>query len=158
MKNRDLIGSLFWIAFGIFFITGSLKAGLIRKGIPGPGFVPFISAIVLISLALSIFILSLRATKEGERDIEKDYFRPKKGSFAKSSIALLVLFAYGFFLEYSGYLLTTLIFMLFATRLVEPPKWRTSFIVAVMTAVVSYILFVIVLGIQLPPGVWEFKG
>ena len=154
MKNRDLIGSLFWIAFGAFFIAGSLKVGLIRKGIPGPGLVPFISAIILVFLALIIFIPALRSKKAGEREEEKEDVSLKRAGLAKSSIALLVLFAYGYFLEYSGYFFTTLVFMLLVSRLIESPKWRTSFILAVVTAVVSYILFVMVLGIQLPTGIW----
>jgi len=155
MRNRDLIGSLFWIAFAVFFITGSVKAGLIRKGIPGPGFVPFLSAVVLISLALIIFIPALkRNQKEADGKAEKASLFPDRAGLKRVLVAPVVLFAYSFLLDYLGYLTTTVMFMLFSSRLVAPPKWRTNLIISVLTAVISYILFVVMLGIQLPAGLW----
>ena len=67
MKNRDLVSSLFWMGFGILFLIGAMVQGLIRRGIPGPGFVPFIVAAVLICLSLSVFFPALvKKTKESE--------------------------------------------------------------------------------------------
>ena len=64
MKNRDLHSSMFWMGFGVLFVVGSLQQGLLRKGIPGPGFLPFILGIVLMGLSLMIFIPALSKKEE----------------------------------------------------------------------------------------------
>lgn len=151
MKNRDLFSSLFWMGFGVLFLIGALQQGLMRKGVPGPGFLPFISGIILISLSFMVLIPALGDEKKkwGAK------FFPERDSWKKISFALLALFAYGVSLGYAGYLLTTFLFMLFIMRLLEPVIWRTVLIVALATAIFSYLLFVFLLEVQLPVGILE---
>lgn len=153
MKNRDLFSSLFWMAFGVLFLVGAWQQGLMRKGVPGPGFLPFISGIVLISLSLMVLIPALGDKKEERGAGEKEKFFPQRDSPRKILLALVFLFAYGISLEYAGYLLTTFLFMVFISRLVEPERWRTVLILAFFTSVLSYLLFVVLLEVQLPKGI-----
>ena len=152
MKNRDLFSSLFWMGFGILFLIGALNQGLIRKGIPGPGFVPFIVAIILISLSLLVFIPAVGKKREGDQTAGSTKFFPEEDSFKKIFLALVALFAYGAVLEYGGYILTTFVFMLVTSRLIERIKWIKLFILAALTAVLSYLLFYS-LEVQLPQGI-----
>jgi hypothetical protein len=46
--------------------------------------------------------------------------------------------------------------MFFMARLVEPKGWRTNALLALLTAVLSYLLFVVLLEVQLPKGLLEF--
>jgi putative tricarboxylic transport membrane protein len=152
MKNRDVFSSLFWMGFGAVFLIGALNQGLIRKGIPGPGFVPFIVAIILISLSLMVFIPAL-GRKRGESETTgKPGFFPEKDSLKKILLALVALFAYGAVLEYGGFILTTFVFMLFMSRLIERIKWIKVLAIAFLTAVLSYLLFY-ALEVQLPQGI-----
>lgn len=152
MKNRDLLSSFFWMVFGALFLIGALKQGLIRKGIPGPGFVPFIVAIVLISLSFMVFIPALSKKTEGNQTTGSPKFFPEKGSFKKIFLALIALFAYGVALEYGGYILTTFVFMLFMSRLIEQIRWTKVFMIAFLTAILSYLLS-FALEVQLPQGI-----
>jgi hypothetical protein len=152
VKNRDLLSSLFWMGFGALFLIGALKQGLIRKGIPGPGFVPFIVAIILISLSLMVFIPALGKRREGSQTTESPKFFPEEESFKKIFLALIALFVYGVALEYGGYILTTFAFMLFMSRLIERIKWIKVLAIAFLTAVLSYLLF-FALEVQLPEGI-----
>jgi len=157
VKNRDLFSSLFWMGFGILFLVGALQQGLMRKGIPGPGFVPFIVAVILISLSLMVFIPALgRKEKEGQPAGGENFF-PEKDSLRKIALALIALFAYGMVLHTLGYILTAFLFMLFMSRLIESRSWIRMFILALLTAVVSYFLF-LALEVQLPQGVLEILG
>ena len=56
MRTRDLVSSLFWMGLGMAFLIGSLMQGLIRRGVPGPGFLPFLTGAALIVLSLMVFI------------------------------------------------------------------------------------------------------
>ena len=154
MKNRDLFSSLFWMGFGAVFLVSALKQGLIRRGIPGPGFVPFIVAVILISLSLMVFIPALGKKREGGQSTERPKFFPEKDSSKKIFLALIALFAYGAALEYGGYIVTTFAFMLFMSRLIERIKWRKVFAIAFLTAVLSYLLF-FALEVQLPQGIFD---
>jgi len=150
MSRRDIWSGLVWLGVGIIFVVGSLRAGLFRKGIPGPGFLPFIIALSLIVLSFMAFFPALSRKKEDAAEVEN--FFPEKESFKKVLLGLMALFAYGFALEYTGYLITTFVFMIFTSRIMERGKWTGPLIMAVLTAVLSYLLFVS-LEVQLPRGV-----
>ncbi len=156
MKNRDLFSSLFWIALGILFLVGALQQGLIRKGVPGPGFLPFLTAIVFISLSLVVLGTALGKRKRGSGAEEKIEFFPARDSWKKILLASFALFAYGVSLGYAGYILTTFLFMLFIMKVIEPQRWKTVFLIAVATVISTYMLFVVLLEVQLPRGLLEF--
>jgi hypothetical protein len=146
MKNRDLVSSIVWMALGGAFVAGALHLGLMRKGVPGPGFLPFLSGLALIIVSLFVLIPALVQKGKAEGG---DFF-PEPGSLQKLLSALAALFAFGVALEYAGYLITTFLFMLFIARLMEPKGWWTTTLIALLTAGLSYLLFVVLLEVQLP--------
>jgi putative tricarboxylic transport membrane protein len=148
MKNRDLVSSIVWMAFGGLFVVGALEQGLIRKGIPGPGFVPFLTGLALIAVSLFVLIPTLRRGNDNQGSA----FFPERGSFKKIMFALAALFGYGMALSYLGYLLTTFLFMFSMGRLMESKGWFATTLLALLTAVLSYLLFVVLLEVQLPQG------
>jgi len=152
MKIRDLISSVLWMGFAMLFIIGGLDQGLIRRGAPGPGFVPFLTGIALVGLALLVFFPALIG-KRGEDAVAVEKFFPEQGSLKRILLALLALVVYGLILNFAGYLITTFLFMTFACRLMEPEKWRTVLIVSAATAGLSYLLFIRLLDVPLPIGI-----
>ncbi len=152
MKNRDLVSSIIWMALGGLFVAGSLQQGLMRRGVPGPGFLPFFSGLALIFVSLFVLIPALVQREKAESSA----FFPEQGSFRKFLFALIALFAFGMAMEYAGYLLTTFLFMFLMARLVEPKGWGTLTLLALLTAVLSYLLFVVLLEVQLPKGWLDF--
>ncbi len=152
MKNRDLVSSIIWMALGGLFVAGALQQGLMRKGVPGPGFLPFFSGLALIFVSLFVLIPAL---SQREKEESGDFF-PERDSFRKLLFALVALFAFGIALEYVGYLLSTFLFMFFIVQLMESKGWRTTGLLALLTAVLSYLLFVVLLEVQLPKGLLGF--
>ncbi len=152
MRSRDLQSGFFCLALGILFAAASLHQGLMRKGVPGPGFLPFLTAILFAGLSLMVLIPALRRGKPQEKPAGEERFFPEKDSLKKVGLGLISLFAYGLVLSYAGYLITTFIFMLFILRLAEPVPWKTVIVTALATAVISYLLFVVLLEVQLPQG------
>ena len=152
MKNRDLVSSIIGIALGGLFVAGALQQGLMRRGVPGAGFLPFFSGIALIFTSLFVFFPALRKRKTAENAA----FFPERDSFRKLLLALVALGAFGAVLEYAGFVLTTFLFMLFVTRIMRPNEWRLAAVLALITAVASYLLFVVLLEVQLPKGLLGF--
>jgi len=150
MRRRDMWSSLAWLGVGIIFLVGSLWQGLFRRGIPGPGFLPAIIAVSVMVLSLLVFFPASSRKNEGAREVEN--FFPEKDSFKKIIFGLIALFAYGFALEYTGYVITTFLFMIFTSRIMEQGKWTGPLFMAALTAVLSYLLFVS-LEVQLPRGI-----
>ncbi len=152
MKNRELVGSIFWMVIGGLFVAGALQQGLMRRGVPGPGFLPFFSGLALIFFSLFVFIPALRRAKKNE----VGNFFPERDSLKKLLLALAALAAFGVGMEYAGYLVTTFLFMLFVPRIMRSKGWPTFAVIAGLTAVLSYLLFVVLLEVQLPKGLLGF--
>ena len=153
MKNRDLLSSVVLIVLGCLFVAGSLHTGLMRRDIPGPGFLPFFSGLALVFVSLFVLIPALGKTEKAES--VEDFF-PECDSFRKILLALVALVAFGAAMEYAGYLLTTFFFMFFVTWIMEPKRWRAFGVLALLTAVMSYLLFEVLLKVELPRGLLGF--
>jgi len=152
MRQRDIISSLIWILLGALFTVGGLQQGLMRRGVPGPGFLPFLSGVALVLVSLFVLLPALVQARETARRA----FFPERESFRKVAIALAALFGFGIAMEYLGYLITTFLFMLVLGQIIERRGWGGVLALASGTAVISYLLFVVLLEVQLPKGVLGF--
>jgi len=153
MKNRDLLSSVVWMVLGGLFVAGSLQQGLMRRGVPGPGFLPFFSGLALVFVSLFVLIPALSQREKAEN--REDFF-PERDSFRKLLLALAALVAFGVAMEYAGYPLTAFLFMFFITCMMQPKAWRAFAALALITAVISYLLFVVLMEVQLPKGLPGF--
>ncbi len=153
MKKRDRASGLFWLGLGILFVIGAWHHGLSRKGIAGPGFLPFIYGIIMIGLSLMVLIPAFGSgEKENRGGGEREKFFLEKGSRQRLAYAMTALVGYGIGLRYLGFLLTTFVFMFSMLHLMDPQKWARVFLLSLSTAILAYLLFA-VLEIQLPQGI-----
>ncbi len=152
MKNRDLVSSIICMVFGGIFVVGALQHGLTKRAAPGPGLLPFLTGLALIFVSLFVLIPAL--SQRGKA--ESSDFLPKRDSFRKPLFVLAVLFTFGVAMKYLGYLLAAFLFMFFVGRVMEPKGWRTTALLALVTAVVSYTLLVVLLEVNLPRGLLGF--
>ncbi len=149
MKHRDMVSSLVWIFLGGLFMAGSLEQGLMRRGVPGPGFLPFFSGLAMVLISLFVLTPTLGQRKKAENS---ETFFPGRDSVRKVLLALAALVAFGVAIEYAGFSITTFFFMFFIALIMDPKRWRASAVLALLTAVISYLLFVVLLEVQLPKG------
>jgi putative tricarboxylic transport membrane protein len=110
---------------------------------PGAGFWPLLIALVMVGLGLAL-ILRPTPNAGGEAG---------ESRWGKFGISLVTLLFYVAALEPLGYLLATAIMLLMQLRWVESRSWRSSIAIALVTAVVSLILFRVLLKVSLPTGV-----
>lgn len=117
---------------------------------PGPGFLLFFAGALLGILALISLIQSMK-----ERGPEGPGVWGGV-SFLKLGLLVGALFVYTILLPKLGFLLDTFLLLLFLFRVVEPYRWRKVFFASLLTIVVTYIFFGIILESRLPEGFLKF--
>ncbi|HVP77004.1 MAG TPA: tripartite tricarboxylate transporter TctB family protein [Thermodesulfobacteriota bacterium] len=151
MKNNDQRSSLFWLVIGLAIALYSAKYGLGKLSSPGPGFMPFLSGLVLAGLALVVFLQQLsRGSKEKLRDL----WDQKNWSTIMMVMGALVL--YTIFFRFFGFLLDTFLLTALLLRVMEPLSWKKVVAGAMGAAIGSYAIFQLWLKAQLPKGFLGF--
>ncbi len=112
---------------------------------PGPGFLPFGLAIVLIILSL---ILIFSKWKKGTTSTpfwpHRAWLRPLLG------VAILIFFA--LVVERVGFLITTFIFLVIWMGVIERVRWLTIISISIGTTAALYLIFALFLDVPLPMG------
>jgi putative tricarboxylic transport membrane protein len=142
--NREVIGAVFLAVFATAFLSSSLKQGLFLRGVPGPGFLPFLCSSALFLMALVELIRGIFHKAATERE-------PITRTGALRIVAALgSLFGYALILRYAGFAVSTFLFILVTLRILEPAGRMATLLIALAVAVVGHVLFVVLLGVPLP--------
>ena len=147
------MGSLFWILIGAGVAFHSWRLGLGRLHQPGPGFVFFVTALLLIILG-SIDLAVSRRRKSGPEQTEEGIRLGPR--WKKVVLVLAALSIYGYFFEIVGFYPSTFILMVFLFRAVDPTKWVTAIVASGITIAISYGVFEMWLQVPFPRGILEF--
>ncbi len=151
MKKRDVIPALLWIIIGLAVMAVSYQMSLGTLHTPGPGLLPFLLGSLLIVVSLPILVVSIMRFKPtvpgtGETGIWTGV------EFRNVLVILIALVAYALLLEKLGFLLTAFLFLftLFATF--DSRRWFFALGVSLITILITFTLFVMVLRVELPQG------
>ncbi len=148
--DRDLTSSVFWAVVGILFCIGGLHYGLRKSGIPGPGFLPFVTGLILV--ALSLVLLLSRLLKKGDEAVSVGEPMPGGEALKRILQALGGLCLYALALERLGFAATTFLFMVIVLRL-GPRRWAFIIPAAIGATAFFFFLFKVLLRVPLPPGI-----
>ncbi len=139
--GSEVVGSLFWLAVGVFFAVGGilLKPGTPRN--PGPGFLPLIMATLLVCFSVMVLI------NAPER-------HPKAGQWKSQAVLVGSVFVYGWLLDSAGFLLSTfgLMCVLFVLMSGGKARWTRASLYAAATALVGWLVFSVALKVPFPRG------
>lgn len=140
-------------AFAGLVCLGSLKLGFGRFSDPGAGFMPFLSAFLLgvlslVDLASGVLSRWNADKKDGEIWSNIDWAR------LLSTLGMLLL--YLLLLPVLGFSLPTILLLLILFRLIERRPWWFVALFSIVTTVMFYVGFEIILGAQLPKGILPF--
>jgi len=149
MKRLDQISSSCLLLLAAAISIQSYKLSLGTWAEPGPGFFPMGSGVALGFISFLILLHALLTPKLKEGSL----FWPGKTGIKKIVLVVLTLLLYSFFLEILGFLLCTFIGLIFLLRVIEPQKWFPAISFAVITTLISYVVFEMVLKSQLPRGI-----
>ena len=126
-----------WI---MYYAWGTLKLGSIH--VPDAGLLPFLCGIGLAILGVA-WLLVLQWGKEKEDASEKRLWH-------RPLLSLLLMVVYGWAMEALGYISSTLIFVIAWQQIIEREKWVKTMIIAVLSTVAMYALFVYLLKVPIP--------
>ena len=151
MGKIDQVGLAFWFIVGIAVVYLSYRLDLGQLRHPGPGFLPFWCGVILCGLSLFCFINGKRS---GSVDIS--IRQPWKGKlWSKSVYIVMALLIFLFTFETLGFIISTIITMFLLHIIVSQRNWLIALSEAILTSFVSYIVFALWLGVQLPRGLIE---
>jgi len=140
--GSEVVGSLFWLAVGIFFAIGGLMVHPGTPRNPGPGFLPLIMASLLICFSLAVLTKGL---------VWQDSV--PKGIAWKSQVSLVAaVLVYGVLLDLLGFLLSTflLMFVLFGRSITSEGRWAKALLYAAATALIGWLVFSVALKVPFP--------
>jgi len=138
---------MLWLCMAVFVSGMGIKFGLGTPSYPGPGFFPFLVGLILLCLSLGILVLTLKK-KVREADFSEWPFFGKKVFFT-----LAILLAYSFSLEFLGYVIGSLLLMLYLFKVPGAQRWWFSMLVTVVVIALTYYFFGVLLQAQFPKGV-----
>ena len=144
MSKRDIGVAALTLIFGAAAAYESAKLPFGTVHSPGQGFFPWWISAVIFLLALLLLFQALTSPSSVARE--------RSGRIAKVAALLVILAAYTFLLEPLGYPLCTFLLVLFMLRATDPQRWPVALGMAALTAVGSYVVFAIWLGVPLPRG------
>lgn len=142
--GSEVVGGSFWLAVGIFFGVGGMLLNLGTLRNPGPGFLPLIMALLLVSFSLIILLRGLTGPEQNLQGIQ----------WKSQSVLVATVFLYGVLLDLVGFLLSTfvLMFVLFGLLFGGNARWPRVFLYAGATAVAGWLVFSVALKVPFPRG------
>jgi hypothetical protein len=150
LNPRGQFIGLFWLALSIFTCITSIQLGIGTFQTPGPGFLLFWAGIVLGILAIILRLIDY--SKKKDRGRTMDLWKGLK--WHKVISVLISLFIYIILLPQIGYLIMTFGLLVFLFSIIERSRLWVQVVFALITVIVTYIIFYVWLDVQLPRGMF----
>ena len=153
MKKTFFINDLVWIGIAGIVCYGGLKLGFGSFHQPHAGFMPFLSGLVLGLLALADLISGLL---NRWREEKKDKEIWANIHWGKLILTLALLFFYTALFSTVGFVVGTILLLLFLFRVMEPRPWWVVLVSSGVCTGLFYLGFKVGLDSQLPQGILGF--
>jgi hypothetical protein len=151
-REKDRISALFWVVVAIGICFGSVRLSLGGLHKPGPGFFPFLVGSILGILSFLIFLQSFKALPGDEK--RAFWSNPKRS--LKMTYILIALILYALGMDYLGFFFSTLIFLGFLLKAIEPQRWSVVLSGSLLGTILFYGVFKYWLDIPFPTGILGF--
>ena len=138
--------ALFFLGLAVYICQQSMGIGVGSLRKPGPGLLSFGAGAGIGLLALVFLCGTLWKGKAGS-EVEGG------GHTATVVVISFSLFIYTITVSWLGFIMATLLFVLFLFRTVESETWWRSTTKAVLVTLGNYLVFVVWLGVKLPKGI-----
>jgi hypothetical protein len=148
MKRYDRICAILFLAIAVTAMVLSSFMPMGRTSKPGPGFLPFWVGVIL--ALLSIFLFVEAGFRKGP--VESVKFLAGEGRWPNVIWTAGSLMGYGFLIEALGFVISTLILLLFLFRYIGNQKWWVAFTGTFLVTLAAHLIFKVGLRVQLPRG------
>jgi putative tricarboxylic transport membrane protein len=133
--------------------VGAFRVGIGSLIAPGPGFMPFGAASLLILFSFGAVAESLFGAR---KDPALGQSQGKRWGVA--ALVLFMLFIYALLLDILGFLLATFLLLTGLFRLSEGQTWKVALAESLTTTLLTYLLFDYALKCSFPKGLLEWTG
>jgi putative tricarboxylic transport membrane protein len=136
MMRREKIALLLWLLFSIFVCIESCRLGLGGFHAPGPGFLTFGVALVIIILVIAHFL------NERWRKVATNVEPLFRGRKLKNIIYVFIfLLAYPLLMDQIGFFLSTLLFTIGCLKVIGGKRWSSTIVISMCVAIMEYLVF-----------------
>ena len=154
MMTHYRAGSIFWLILGLYIILNAYRLGIGSFRQPGPGFIFFLSGLLLATL--SAIDVGRTFIGEDKTDAEKRSPLWRGVRWQKVLLVLVGMSIYVYLFDFLGSLLSTFLLMFFLFKAVEPTPWWTAAIGSLITTLTCYLVFQVWLKVPFPTGFLGF--
>ena len=152
MINSDQLSGFIWLAISIFVCIEASRIGIGDFHSQGPGFLPFLSGVML--SAFSIILVVKSTLKKAENGGIKNLW--KGMSWGKVVLVFSLLLIYALLLPILGYLIATFGLIILLFGIVGKTKIWVKVVAGIITVLATYMVFCVWLEVQLPKGILGF--
>ena len=152
MSKKDLVVGVLLLGVSAYTAYQASNLPIGRLGSPQAGFFPLLLAALLAVLALIILGQSAIKGKNREKNQVKTTF-VEPGNWKRVIVTLGTLFAFVVFFEFLGFLISTFLLIAFLLWGSGTRKYSEVALVASLTSLISYLIFIILLKTPLPSGI-----
>ncbi len=152
MRRADQVTGCIVLLFSLSVMVASWRMPPSATFGPGTGFLPFWCGALLAFLSL---LLVLTASRQSAAAGSKSLF-PSGWGLVRLGGVMAALTGYILSLETLGFLLGTALLSGFLLGVVEREKWSTTVLVAILNAAGLYVVFQLLLGVNLPANRFGF--
>jgi putative tricarboxylic transport membrane protein len=156
LKNGDVWSGAVLAVLGLYIVTQASAWDYFGPDGPGPGFFPFWYGVAMTALALGLIVNTVRKShtarpQPDESQTAFDWTATGRAlaTWASFAIAVALMAPLGFVLSFA--LLT-----FFIVAWVFRRSWLTAATTAVVTALAFHLAFPVMLGVELPTGLFGF--
>lgn len=145
MKKWERIAAVVLFLIGVGAAWEAIHIGFGSFNSPGPGFYPFWLAVILAIVSFIYFLNHLGVDPQAVA-------LWGKRAWIRPTIAVIVMFGYGFLLSWLGFASATFLLFISWLLVIEREKPLTVALVSIIGTTAVYLLFSIFLKVQLPKG------
>jgi putative tricarboxylic transport membrane protein len=142
---------IFFLILSIYVCRVSLKLGLGTLHKPGSGFISFWSGIILGILTIMMLIQNIWLDKADRAEEKKE-----KIQWRAVFLSLGALFVSILIFERLGYIISTILFVVFLFKCIEKKGWLATILASLLMTFASYYIFKVLLQAELPKGIFGF--
>jgi len=138
--------SLILLLSSAFYLSLSFKLEFISDGVPGGGFLPRVTGLILVIMTVYNFVKELKADRKESHE---------KSNVIDMIKVMLVTFLYILLFNILGALLSTLFFTIAILVFLNKGKWKINLIFSVVVTIFVFFMFDYFLNTHLPKGILE---
>lgn len=148
IKNSLFVQGLIFLIFSLFIITKAINMRDFGESFLSPGIFPALFGGVLVILSLNLMYRGYKEIKKSGRN--KNYDNIDKVSLINVILVFIFSLSYLWALSYLGFIISSIIYLFIFMYYIGERRIWFLIAISILTPLISYLIFSMGLGINLP--------